>query len=205
MNFVWILGSASKTNDEIRYSIRSVLKYHPNSTVTIIGEKPEWYLGEHYYIPDNSSAFVNKWNKMIKACSFYDYFIQMDDDFYLLEPYRPRFYYNGLLKERRITPNSNYGKMVLDSLDWAKDEKNYLLHTPLPVLSKYYPKVILKGSPRQLYCIGCDKFPSEEMEDVKFADGLQLDGLPFFSIDKNISKVKPILEKLYPIKSKFEK
>lgn len=225
MNFVWILGSGSKwNNNEIRYSIRSVLKFHPNATITIVGEKPDWYNGYHYYVPDDSECpYVNKWVKMEFACTLFDEFVQMDDDFFLLEPYKKAIYYHGTMaqKYKRINSVTLWSDVIKSTLKQFPDEKNHLQHFPLPVRSKemlrvaeIYPNrtVAPSISLRQCYCVHVKEYPEIELQDMKVRYGFsksierQISGYPFFSISDHIRShsFRHLLEKMYPNPSIYE-
>jgi len=181
-NFVYILGSGSKYDDiEIKYSIRSVLKHHPDADIKIVGETPSWHTGEGItYVPDDDFPAVSKWRKMEVACTLFDEFIQMDDDFYLLKPLKPMFYcqpYN--MKHQAFMRGRGqtwYSKMVWSTADLFAKEPCYLVHTPLPVISsnflemaENYPQrsVSPSLSVRQAYCVYEGSFKCKVRGDVK--------------------------------------
>jgi hypothetical protein len=221
--FVWFLGSGSQYNDEeIRYSMRSVAKFHPEAQMVIIGERPEWYTGEHYYISDESDcAYVNKWRKMENACLLFDTFVAMDDDFYLLEPFRPAFYYSGKLSKVHNKYRGQVGKytqMVIATCDIVPESNNYFMHAPLPIdcdefrrISEHFPQ--RKESPglsaRQIYATNAMGFETIQLErDVKIHgefDALRLAGMPFFSIHNNFRYLKALMESLYPTPTTHER
>jgi len=93
-NFVWTVSHKSYNNYiELKYSIKSVKKYHPNSNIVLVGGKPDWYKGDFIFVEDVSHCrFVNTWNCIIEACKKYEHFVQMDDDFFLFKKYEPKFY-----------------------------------------------------------------------------------------------------------------
>lgn len=209
-NFVWILGNGSKWgNNEIRYSIRSVVKYHPNANVLIIGEKPEWYAGDHIYMPDDSIRYVNKWNKVIRACQEFDSFVQMDDDFFLTEPFEPIVYYDGSLQEKyRISHkrSTQYADMIKRTHLKFPKAKNYLLHIPLPVKSDVLKEPDKRVSLRTFYGCKQEYFPEVERKDVKSGYTTLKTKLdePFFSTTDHIGRSPKQVTQLFPNKSKYE-
>lgn len=223
MRFVYFLGSGSKHNDaEIRYSMRSVLKHHPDARIAIIGNCPEWYTGEHFHINDATDcAYVNKYIKMDFACSLFDTFVAMDDDFFLLEPFNPAFYYCGKLAKVKNKYRSLVGKyteMVIATCDLMPGANNYLMHVPMPIdateftrISKLYPALQQKPglSARQIYASESTRFASIELDsDVKLNGKIepdQIKKMPFFSIHNNINYLSELLESLYPTPAPHER
>lgn len=213
MNFVWLLGSGSNYNDEeIRYSIRSVLKFHPESTVTIIGECPDWYTGSHYYIPDGESPYINTWNKALKACELFDEWIVMNDDFYLLAPYEKRFYFSGTLKAHaRRVGSVGWGKLVQSTYKAFPDSHRWTVHAPCPIISKEFIALSEKHkgeiSWKTMYCHLTDYFEKVELaKDVKIRGTIKREiKTPFFSIANNFGRNRGWFEEQYPLKCKYEK
>ena len=55
MNFIYICRIGE--NEELRYSVRSVLNSFPEAVIWVIGGKPDWYVGNYIYVDQNNSAF----------------------------------------------------------------------------------------------------------------------------------------------------
>ena len=217
MNFVWLLGSGSNFEDEeIRYSIRSVLKYHPDSTITIVGELPKFYSGDHYYYPDETNnPYVNVWKKMEYTCTLFDEWICMNDDFYLLEPFKPKhYYYKDIRRHTRTVGRGKWGECIKNTAKLLPDTKRWTIHSPLPIVSKDFISIALMYpdrhnepvSPRTVYCHHEDKFDKVEMKDVKHRGTINYKiETPFFSIANNFGRNKALFNELYPDKCKYEK
>lgn len=215
MTFIYILGSGSIYDDmEIRYSIRSVVKHHPDADIKIVGETPSWHTGEGIiYVEDDEIPAISKWKKMEVACTLADEFIQMDDDFILLAPYEPIVYklnYTILQKAyMRGRGQTCFSKMIWATAEICPDEPCYLLHTPLPVHSDTFIKVsnMYKWdeapsiAPKQMYCIHQDKYEVREKHDVK----------GYFPKDEHLWSLTPKLrrpeqlEEMLPYPSRWEK
>lgn len=220
MNFCYVLGSGSRWQDnEIRYSIRSVLKFHPDAIIHIFGEKPRWYDGLHTYVPDATPyAQLNQWKKLEAACRVYEEFVYMDDDFFLLEPFEPKHYKWGTLHEYQagVDPRSAWGQVVVNTYKAMPDAERHLLHVPLPIISEnflkigaLYPQRYEPPSlvPRQIYCHHETAFEVAEIRDCKINRTLDLErieGRPFFSTGDNVHRMQPLLERLYPTPSPYE-
>ena len=221
MTFIWILGKGSRyNNDEIRYSIRSVEKYHPNARIVIVGEKPEWYTGEHHYFDDSDKCpYVNVWRKLEFACTLADEFISMDDDFYLLRPFEPYFYTPGTLWMKVKNVGSlagHWADVVKATYKELGDCLSFLEHAPLPInsaefldIARRYPNRLRAPSliPRQIYCYNTHLFEVKDKPDLKIRGRFKPEDIsdyPFFSIADRFHKQKDSLDELYPNPSKYE-
>lgn len=92
MDAVYVLGTGSKMNDfELRMSIRSLHKNMVGiDNIWLIGEKPEWYIGNHVPYPDNSPIpDKNIMDKLLHACQIAEIsedFLFVNDDHYIIHP-----------------------------------------------------------------------------------------------------------------------
>jgi glycosyltransferase involved in cell wall biosynthesis len=223
-NFVWVLKDGG-SYEEIRYSIRSVVKYHGNVNIVIIGGKPEWYLGEHHPFPDEDPCpYINVWRKLEYACTLYPFFTYMDDDFFLTEKFIPRHFFNHswneIIKKHGIKDSVDGGhwtKVLNNTGDvMPKDAKMHCIHAPLPIISMNflrisadYPGRLIEPSyvPRQIYCHHEKLFGRPyPMKDMKYHKGEPIKDLPpFFSIsDDYFDDVLPMLKEMYPAPSHVE-
>lgn len=221
MTFIYILGDGSSfNNSEIRYSIRSVVKYHPDARIVIVGEKPKWYTGEHHYIADEHDCpYVNQWKKLEFASTLSDEFIYMDDDFYLLEAFVKRFYTNMMLKSKYLAVFNLSGKwrdVVVSTYDALGDVPSYMLHAPLPIKSKQFLSIASSYKsryqapsyvPRQIYCHHSRAYKVISKKDLKIRGRFKperLEGEPFFSIGERFDRQEHILDAMYPDASPYE-
>lgn len=90
---VYILGSGSKWGDnELRYSLRSVVRHLPHERIFIIGEKPDWIAWNDgiFHIPEvdpyNNKLRNGVWKirRAAKTAEITEEFVLMNDDFFLL-------------------------------------------------------------------------------------------------------------------------
>lgn len=215
MNFVWILGSGSNfDNEEIRYSIRSVLKFHPDANVTIVGELPAFYTGEHYYVPDDTgNVYLNTWNKCLKACELFDEWIVMNDDFYLLQPFVKAHYYSGTIKEhKRNLGNEHFGRLINQTYKVFPNAKKWTTHTPIPILSEEFLRLTKEYrdddnviSWKTMYCELNESYPKIKMKDAKVRGTFKNINQPYLSISNNFGRNREWFENQYPVKSIYEK
>lgn len=203
MRFVWTLKESP--NDEVRYSIRSVLKFHPDAEVFIIGDVPDWYSGEFHRMKPSGNRYADKWQKMLIAMDWFDEFIQMDDDFFLREPFKVAHYYHGKIIDkarhckRRITRRE---ELIYNTYELFPDANNYMLHIPLPVCSKAFKPIDRFVSFRQYYCSLESKYERIEHKDVKIRAKTEgVPDAPFFSTG---DKIYINLQQMYPDASYLE-
>lgn len=94
MDILYILGSGSKHKDaEIRYSLRSIEKNCKGyDRVFLVGRKPKWLTGVHYYPCDDpyDCTHKNMMHKIMHIChnsDISDDFVMQGDDHFYVRPY----------------------------------------------------------------------------------------------------------------------
>ena len=154
MHFVYICRDGD--NEELRYSIRSVLENVPDATVTVIGGKPDWYCGHYIEVIQNKSTYHNVMNSLHKAIEspeIPDDFIVMNDDFFIMKPIDTiPIFYGGYLSDKvllyeDLVPKSPYiRKMRMTHKRCTRylvdPILDYDLHTPFPVNKQKLYEVI---------------------------------------------------------------
>ena len=56
MHFVYICKDGE--NEELRYSIRSVLKNTKDAVIWVVGGKPNWYIGNYIKVIQDQNKYV---------------------------------------------------------------------------------------------------------------------------------------------------
>ena len=172
-------------NEELRYSIRSVVKNLPHDKIWVVGGKPNWYIGNHIPVSQNRSKYVNAKNNLRAICNspeISESFILMNDDFYIINKIDtlPNTHGGFLLDKIRnykinngLDPNiSVYGRMLIktESLIYRKIKNkviNYELHVPMIMEKKKLSKImLLDGLWRSVYG-NFYNVGGIEMDDVK--------------------------------------
>ncbi len=107
--FVYICRNGE--NEELRYSLRSVQTFYPNSTVWVVGGKPDWYVGNFIPIKQVADAFQNVKNSLIAIMdnpNIPDEIVIMNDDFFFVR-YVPaiKAYSSGTLHNKIVFNKSN--------------------------------------------------------------------------------------------------
>ena len=181
MDFVYICKPGD--NEELRYSIRSVLYSFPDANIYVVGGKPSWYSGNYIYVDQKHHKYANAINNLHAICDsneISEEFVLMNDDFFIIKKiYRIDQFYNGLLstkidKYTKITGSSMYiKKLILTKtrlIDYGiKNPLDYELHVPM-VMEKEklkhiilkYPSCLWRSMYGNIYSVG-----GSQMEDVK--------------------------------------
>lgn len=144
MDYVYICRPGE--NEELRYSIRSVVKYASHNKIWLIGNKPDWYYGNFVEVPDKSTKFQN-----IKACTaaipliggISDNFVLMNDDFFLLNHVGQMPVYHGGSLADKIDKYIELGARKYATLlsrtykdlirQGIKAPLDYDIHLPMPM------------------------------------------------------------------------
>ena len=134
-------------NEELRYSIRSVVENLPHRSITVVGERPDWYVGPFIHVPARYSKVKNAKMNMRQICitnGISDEFILMNDDFFIMEKIdKLENYHQGTLLEKAkyydsLSPTSIYTKYLWDTYDYLvnkgfQNPLNYEQHVPMVV------------------------------------------------------------------------
>jgi len=181
MDFVYICKDGS--NEELRYSIRSVVESFPDSTIWVVGGKPTWYSGNYINVKQVLTKYRNAIQNLKAICSSNDIsekFILMNDDFYIVKNISfIDTYHGGLLLDKinlyqKINSNSNYTRKLSATYKKIKSlgidsPLDYELHVPM-VMEKQKLKQILENNDQFLWrSIYGNTFNvgGKQMEDVK--------------------------------------
>ena len=102
MDFVYFVRHGE--NEELRYSIRSVIKHFPDANIWVLGNKPDWYTGNFVPVRNVGEKFTNIANCCYEAAKhpeISDPFVWMNDDFFIVKPLESILpLHRGPLKER---------------------------------------------------------------------------------------------------------
>lgn len=89
MDLVYIVKKA-EVNNELRYSLRSIAKFLPQSNIWIVGYKPSWVQNVNYLpVEQTGNKWQNSITNIIAACKCPDIsedFVLMNDDFIAIKP-----------------------------------------------------------------------------------------------------------------------
>jgi hypothetical protein len=154
MDVVYICKAGD--NEELKYSIRSVVKNLKFSNIWVVGGKPDWYVGNYISVPQDKSKYTNARNNLRAICrsiDISDSFILMNDDFYVVNKVDSVPYMHGGLlvnkikKYRDLTGETRYVAMLKKTLAnlsrrLKKDILDYELHVPMVMEKEKLSEVV---------------------------------------------------------------
>jgi hypothetical protein len=180
MNFVYLCRSGD--NEELRYSIRSVVKNTENPNIWVIGGKPSWYIGNYIRSDQSKDKYenvVNSLNTIVNSDAIPEDFILMNDDFYIIKPIEKINTYHGGNFEKKVeiftenAKSSYYTSMLINTNNTLKDlginnPLDYAIHVPIEfnkqkLSTVIKPKLSIRTIYGNLFNIGGTK-----IDDVKF-------------------------------------
>jgi hypothetical protein len=201
MDYVYICKDGD--NEELRYSIRSVVKNMPKGKIWVIGGKPDWYTGNHIPVKQSDSKYDNAYENLKIVCEtskISQDFVLMNDDFFVVKKVEKiNNYVGGFLIEKvslysKISPRSYYTnklhKTMIKLERSGKDlPRDYELHVPMVMnraklflVLRQYPDCLWRSTYGNTYNIR-----GQHITDVKVYSG-----------DAMIVKSYDYKENLYP-------
>jgi hypothetical protein len=139
-----------ESNEELRYSLRSLTANLPHGRVWLIGHRPTWVTGVGFIEGGNAqkNAHANVYNNLLLACQHPDLpdeFVVFNDDFFVTAPV-PRVYvlYRGTMADHlRKWPRGRAGygwwqeSLLATNISLQavgiENPLSYELHVPFPV------------------------------------------------------------------------
>ncbi len=153
-------------NEELRYSIRSVVKNLSYDNLWLVGYKPSWYIGNFISVPNTTTKFENI-RLALKAAAqnneISDDFILMNDDFFVIKPVKNvETLHGGLLidkinRYKEMVQINRYISLlqktntflIKSGIEGALD---YDIHTPMVFNKEKLLKIVdRRHFPRSLY------------------------------------------------------
>jgi hypothetical protein len=216
-------------NEELRYSIRSVVAHASHNDIWLIGYKPDWYRGNFVDVPDTSTKFNNIIN-CIKAITdvgaISDDFVLMNDDFFFLKDVGTMPVYHGGLLSDKIDRYLELGSRQYVALlsktykslirQGIKSPLDYDLHVPMPMNKQRLKESIKKAYfPRSgygnIHSIGgiqikdVKTYPSSNVLSPSSYD-FDSGDMPFVSTEDGSFKnvYDQVLRDKFPIRSRYE-
>jgi hypothetical protein len=230
MDFVYICKEG--INEELKYSIRSVIESFPDSNIWVVGGKPDWYVGNYINVEQKESKYKNAVENL-KTISTSDQisesFVLMNDDFYIIkkidkiENFHGGYLLNKINLYQKLNGNSQYTRKLSGTYKKLKalgfeNPLDYELHVPM-IMEKEKLKIILELIDQFLWrSIYGNKFEvgGTEMQDVKvYTTGplvlksynLNIDSHTYLSsADSSFNNIfNKILKDKFNKKTKFER
>lgn len=164
MDCVYVCRSGN--NEELRYSIRSLLKNTDYKNIWLVGYKPDWYIGNYIPVTDVGNKFQNIQRCLDTICNVHDIsedFVLMNDDFFIMKNIEKLSnYYDGTLDDRiknhmQKFGNSQYARILITANKKLRGfgietPLNYDIHSPM-IMNRFKLKNIVNISlaPRSFY------------------------------------------------------
>lgn len=228
MDFVYSCRDGE--NEELRYSIRSVLGSFPDANIWVIGGKPEWYVGNYIQVEQESNPHNNQLLNFTTACNsenISDSFILMNDDFFIINKIKTIDYFHGGLLENKVelylglVGDNAYVRRLMQTASklnryGIENPLDYELHVPFPVEKNKFKQILDKDGKQNWRSMYGNRFNvgGEKIVDVKVYGSGPLMKKSFdynqksdflSSLDESFDKIKPILENLFPNPTVYEK
>jgi len=193
VNFVYICKDGD--NEELRYSIRSIVKNCNVENIWVVGGKPSWYFGNYIEVRQNLSKYKNAHNNFKHICESSEIpedFIFMNDDFFVTKQtenitnYFDRTLLNKIERYENILGRNSYinrmkttqQKLLSMQIDTPL---NYEIHVPMLINKNNFKKIVginhnllYRSMYGNVYGIKGD-----EMEDVKVYDSVNMQSLSY--------------------------
>jgi hypothetical protein len=143
MDYVYICKDGD--NEELRYSIRSVLKNAPEGNVWVVGGKPEWYSGNYVAVDQTKKKIDNARANLaaiITTREISNEFVLMNDDFFIVNPISEIKIFNGgsllqkIYEYYDLVPRSSYLQKLSETHTELKmlgirNPLDFELHVPM--------------------------------------------------------------------------
>lgn len=228
MDFVYTCRDGE--NEELKYSIRSVINSFPDATIWVAGGKPDWYVGNYIKVDQDRTSHVNQLANFIAVCNSEEIannFILMNDDFFIINKINKIEYFNGGLLQDKIdlyqdlVGDNSYVRRLMQTISRLHKYKidspiDYELHVPFPVEKDKFKAVLDKDGRFNWRSIYGNIFQvgGKQIKDVKVYDSGNLTKKSFdyinnesdflSSLDASFNKIKPLLQELFPNKTTCE-
>ncbi len=225
MDFVYMCRSGE--NEELRYSIRSVVKNAPVRNVWVIGSKPDWYSGNFMYVDPVGNSFDNvraNLKAVIGNKDISEDFVLMNDDFFIIKSIDSmKVYHGGLLIDRYrrhqdLAGPNYYANSLMKSDKILKQggievPLNYELHVPMVINKTNLSYTIDNPASIRSYYGNMYQIGGEQINDVKIYSHPRLrsssssmeNGTPFVSTeDDAFVRIESVIKEMFPTKSPYE-
>jgi len=230
MDYVYICKDGE--NEELRYSIRSVVKNMPEGRVWVVGGKPSWYVGNHIPVPQNGPKYENALDNLMAVCRSREIskdFVLMNDDFFVIKKldeipvFSGGFFVEKIALYNMLAPRSSYTKKIAKTMGRLQRlgiamPVDFDIHVPM-TLNKVKLLSILKAYPDNLWRSmygNIFKVRGTHITDVKYyaKDAMAAKSYnyksniyPYVSSDDESFNVlyRDLLKKMFNTASKYEK
>lgn len=229
LTFVYICRAGD--NEELRYSIRSIMHFFPTAKIWVVGEPPKWYDGDYIKVKQSGTKYSNAYRNLSVIASspqLPEEIVIMNDDFYIIDEVDSLgpFHEGNLIDKYDLYFDtyqmSSYTKKIFETYNKLRklkfdNPKSYELHVPIQVerskLARImkYETLLWRSMYGNIFELG-----GLEMPDVKVYTTVKMKfknydyknpTSPFISSDDQSFEIlkRSILSKKFKKKTKYEK
>jgi len=233
LDFVYICREGD--NEELRYSIRSVVQNLPHANIWVVGGKPRWYQGNYIPVKQKGTKFENaraNMNAIVSCNQISNDFILMNDDFFIMSPIDyVKDYHCGTLNQKidyfvNKHPKSKYTKLLINSMKVLRrsginNPIDYTLHIPMNMNREKLKRIMSMSISWRLaygniYRINSEKVTLRPgsakdvkiyLEDNKLTDvsSNPLSDIYLSTEDRAFIRMKKFFMQTFPNKTKYER
>lgn len=196
MVVVYTVGRGSSWNDnELRISIRSMVKNTPVKKIIIVGHKPD-FLTNVIHIPfkDGPRKAFNIHQKTLAACGEAEEFVQAADDHFVLKPTEfKEYYHGGPIREKKY--HGSYGRIAYNTKQVLPEGLFYNLHMPMKMKASEYKEIMgqydWEKTDYLVKSLYANNIPVEGIHstDCKIRDHMRRQGIEKFISDRGFLSV----------------
>jgi hypothetical protein len=170
-------------NEELRYSIRSVLHFYPEADIWVVGGRPIWYVGNFLPVLKRGDSYSNQRKNLWEISrhpEIPEEIIIMNDDFFLQKRTNLFVYYVWGTLDARVRQYaeqgiiSRYTRHLAALARYCKNHRedplDFELHVPMPIKKSQLAHVVTKAIMwRSNYGnLFLQDYPIVSIKDVKF-------------------------------------
>lgn len=205
----------STNYNQLKYALRSLVKYHPNTDLIIVGPQvPSWLINAKHII--HHDARFHEWKsqniyqKCLAAFNEVDEFMFMNDDHILLSEVNYSHHKGKLIDNIKArNPIGTYTVLLQNTYDVFGDVYDFDTHCPIFYGKQQFEKLLCLDwtkphgyGIKTAYC-AANNIEGEYYPDLKFNTVIgDVTGRLYFTIEDDCQLVE--LKKIFPDKSKFE-
>jgi hypothetical protein len=200
--------------NELKYALRSLEKFQPESRVVLVGDIPDWYKGDSIYHKKNClTKQLNVLDKLLLATSQIPDFVLTYDDVYQLKEGEIKTTHCGTLKDASKKNLGTWFKAnVTNTMLIYPDGFYYGNHQPIEINGKKFVEA-MKVNWKKDYLVkslygNYANLQGEYVTDCKFRLGnIQefIKDRQFLSTENMTGDVLKLLNQLFPHAGRYEK
>ena len=213
-----LLNKSANNYAELRYAIRSKVRWYDVDDVILVGGCPSWFTGKHVAHDDVDSMYWKEKNIVDKVVAgMYhssENFIYANDDHFIFAKYAG-LHYKGTVKQTmsKKSPSGSYYKTLANTLNrWGHSTLDFDTHCPM-VMSVHQVENMLKqvdwGVKFGYGFKTCVVYANDLADHGDWYPDMKVNVIPsvidrsYISTEDSVRNIH-VLDKYFPHKSRFE-